>query len=216
MDPLHFAIAVIPVALYLFFAGLINLLPRASVVSGYVDTWGLALGLVGLVVAGPMELFMPEATAFRFGPIVWILLLALYLLCITLIVLTMRPRIVVYNIPREQLWQILQQVAGELDPQVRFAGNAVSLPNLGVDAHLDDFVAMRNIQLVANSQRQDPRGWAMFEKAIRSALRGTKTGPSPNGFGLITFALVFAVAVGLALVRHPQEIAQSLHEMLRF
>ncbi len=61
------------------------------------DVAALGMAIAGFIVAGPMELFLPAAATNRFGAYVWLLLLAFYGLCLTLVVLLMRPRLVIYN-----------------------------------------------------------------------------------------------------------------------
>ena len=112
------------------------------------DVAALGMAIAGFIVAGPMELFLPEAATDRFGGTVWLLLLAFYGLCLTLIVLLMRPRLVIYNANPEQLRSILAEVVAQLDDEARWAGDSLVLPKLGVQLHVELFGAMRNVQLV--------------------------------------------------------------------
>ena len=103
MDPLHTIIAIGPLGIYLLVIGMLQLSRRPFVTSGGRDQAALAVGISGLVVAGPFELFMPDAPARQFGGFIWILLLALYGLGCTLAILLSRPRIVVYNVRGDDL-----------------------------------------------------------------------------------------------------------------
>ena len=67
MDPLHLSIALSPLAVYFVLLGIINLSARPQLTTGARDTAALAVGLSGLVVVGPMELFLPERAAAQFG-----------------------------------------------------------------------------------------------------------------------------------------------------
>ena len=87
MDPVPLAVASVPLALYLVSLGAINLRRRPFVATGALDIAALAAGLCGLVIVGPMNLFLPEAAAMRFGPLAWLLLLGFYGLCVLLYVL---------------------------------------------------------------------------------------------------------------------------------
>ena len=60
MDPLHATIALAPVAVYLLLLGMINLSARPLVTSGLRDSAALGIAASGFVIAGPMELFLPE------------------------------------------------------------------------------------------------------------------------------------------------------------
>ena len=67
MDSLHFCIAVVPLAVYLLMMGLLNLRRRPFVTTGARDAATLGIGVIGFVIAGPMELFFPEGAASQFG-----------------------------------------------------------------------------------------------------------------------------------------------------
>ena len=51
-----------------------NLLRRPVLLTGARDSALLGVAVSGLVAAGPMELFMPEAAAMRFHSYIWVLL----------------------------------------------------------------------------------------------------------------------------------------------
>src|SRR5262245_47168231 len=102
-SPFHLTLALTPLAVYLLLLALLNVGRRPFVTTGGRDLLTLAVGLSGFIAAGPMELFMPMAAANQFGAYVWLLLLTLYVLSVLLAVLTMRPRIVIYNCTLEQL-----------------------------------------------------------------------------------------------------------------
>ena len=44
-----------------------------------------------------MELFFPFESAVKLGSYVWVLLLALYVMCVVLWLLLLRPRLIIYN-----------------------------------------------------------------------------------------------------------------------
>lgn len=215
IDTLHFSVAVVPLALYLLAIGMINLIRRPIVVSGAKDAVALGLAVSGMVIAGPMELFLPAATAFKLGALVWVLLLGFYFLSLTLIVLLMRPRIVIYNVGPEKIRPILANVAGQLDNEARWAGDCLYLPTLGVQLHAESASLVRNVQLVANGAAQSFEGWARLEKALRSALEQT-TGPrNLYGLVLVMVGMLLVTAVTVRAVHDAELVAQSLKEMLR-
>src|SRR6266496_1241859 len=125
MDPVSLTVACSPLAVYLFWLGIVNLRRRPLVMTGTVDVAALAAAVSGLVVIGPMNLFLPEAAGRRFGPLAWPLLLAFYALCVVLYVLVARPRLVIFNLPVEQLRPLLEQLARRLDGDARLAGDAM-------------------------------------------------------------------------------------------
>ncbi len=215
MDPLHFCIALGPLAAYLLLLGIINLSARPFVTTAARDMAALGVAISGFVVAGPMELFWPEAAALHLGGLVWPLLLAFYALCLTLFVLLIRPRLVIYNCTADQLRPILASVVAELDKEARWAGESLVLPSLGVQLHLESFRTLRNAQLVASGPRQSHIGWQRLEAALRRALRDLKTSPNPYGFFLVSASLIISTVIAFWLVSDQQGVAQALSEMLR-
>ena len=83
MDSLHFCIAIVPLAVYLLMLGLLNLRRHPFVTTGARDAATLGIGVVGFVIAGPMELFFPEGAASQFGAWVWLSLIVFYGLCVS-------------------------------------------------------------------------------------------------------------------------------------
>ena len=96
-------------------AGSREFVAAAAVGFGVRDAAALALAVSGLVIIGPMELFFPFEAAARFGPHVWLLLLALYAMGVVLVLLLLRPRLVIYNISVDTLRPILAELVDRLD-----------------------------------------------------------------------------------------------------
>jgi hypothetical protein len=214
-DALHTAIALGPLATYLIALGLVLLSGRPLVVSGARDAAALAVAISGFVIAGPMELFLVEEAAVRYGAVVWIMMLAFYGLVVVLFILSLRPRLVVYNITLDQLRPVLADVAMRLDSDARWAGESLTLPQLGVHLYLDFLPVSRNIQLASAGSEQNMLGWKHLEKALVPALQ--KTHSTSRHPGLVTTALGFALAamVTYLLTRDPAHVLQTANEMLR-
>jgi hypothetical protein len=215
MDPLHLCIALGPLAVYLLLLGAINLSPRPFLTRGSCDTAVLAVAISGFVVAGPMELFLPEVAAARFGGFVWLLMLVGYALVVMLLAMLMRPRIVIYNMSGDQLRPILADVVGELDPEARWADEGLVLPNLGVQLHVESFAALQNVQLVATGVEQNSRGWRRLEAGLRAALGDTQVAPNRRGFSFILFGLLMIALVAFSMFSDQQAVVRALNEMLR-
>ncbi len=215
MDPLHLCIALTPLAFYLAFLAALNLRKRPCLLNGFWDMAALGLGLSGLMIAGPLELFLPETAAFRFGPYVWMLLIVLYLLTIALLILSMRPRLVIYNMAAEDLRPVLSTVVQALDGEARWAGEGLAMPQLGVQLHLERSPTMRNIQLVASGFEQDFVGWAKFERALRKALTKVVTGRGRQGTAMLLLACLLLAIVASSLLTDREAMAQAMQEMLR-
>ncbi|MFT5522823.1 MAG: hypothetical protein ACI9G1_001572 [Pirellulaceae bacterium] len=216
MDPLHFCIALGPLALYFLLIGGINLFKRPFVTTGARDIAALAVGISGLIIAGPMELFLPETAAWQFGgSLVWLLLLLLYFLGTTLLVLLLRPRIVIYNVTAEQLRPVLSEIVGDLDPQARWAGACLVLPNLGVQLHVESLPPLKNTQLVAAGSQQNYAGWRKLEVAMAKSLSQQEGNSNPYAYTLLTMGLVLVALVATTMATQSDTVAQDLREMLR-
>lgn len=215
MDPLRLCIALSPLAAYVLVLGLINLSSRSLVTSGARDLAALALGVSGLVVVGPMELFFPELATELFGPYVWLLLLGMYALVIAFLTLVLRPRVVIYNMSVEQLRPTLASVVQDLDSDARWAGECLVLPRLGVQLHVEPFLALRNVQLVSAGPHQSLAGWRRLERALVQALRGASSTPNPYGYSLVFFGLLMVALTAFAVLGDAPAVAQAFREMLR-
>ena len=220
-DPLHLIIALGPLAMYLLLLGLLNLSRRPFLTTGTRDMAALGVGISGLIIAGPMELFMPEAAAQKWPGYVWLLMVAFYVLCLTLVVLLMRPRLVFYNLSVEQLRPILANVVADLDKEARWAGDCLVLPQLCVQLHVEQSMFLRCTQLVAAGSVPGWQsystfaGWRRLEITLRAALRGTRGSRNPYGALLVFCGLTMVSVVAFFMMRDPQSVAQAFREMLR-
>ena len=215
MDPLHAAIALFPVAMYLLIIGAINLSPRPFVTTGARDAMALGIAISGCMVAGPMELFLPEAAAAAYGGWVWAMMLGCYALCVVFIALMLRPRLVIYNITLDQLLPVLEETIARLDPQVRTVGNMIISPALGVQLSVESHSMVKNVQLASAGPHQSQAGWRRLELALVPALQPVRGTPNPYGVSLVTFGVLLAGLISLLLVRDPAGVQQALTEMLR-
>ena len=215
VDPLHFCIAIAPLSVYLVMLGFLNLQRRSFVTTGARDAAALGIAISGLVVAGPMELFFPESAASQYGSFVWILLLSFYGLCVSLVVLLMRSRIVIYNINSEQLRPILNQVAMDLDKKSRWTGDSLLIPELNVHLHLEPVDWLRNVQLTSGGINQSFEGWRTLEIELRKALRPIRVRSNILGIGFLLVAGLLAAASASWMISDPQSVAQSLDNLLR-
>jgi hypothetical protein len=216
VDPFRLAIAVVPLAAYVLLLGLVNLRRRPFLTSGGCDLTVLGLALAGLMLVGPIELLRPEAATRSFGNYVWLFLLLFYLLWLLLLVLLARPRLVIYNVSAEELHPVLAETAARLDPAARWAGSQLSLPGLGVQLHIDSFVAMRNVSLVSSGSRQNLDGWRRLSRELAPALRTirVKSNPRAVGFLIVSMALL---AISIAhLLMHQDAMWEAINEVFAF
>ena len=215
MDPLHFCVAVVPLAVYLLMIGYLNLRRTPFVTTGSRDIATLAIAIVGFVIAGPMELFFPESAASQFGPLVWAMLLGFYALAVSLIVLLMRARIVVYNVTAEQLRPILFNVATKLDPGSRWVGQSLLMPARDVHLHLEPVQWLRNVQLTAGGNQQNYDGWQELERELSAALNEIRIGPNLLAIPLILASAAMASMAAWWMLTDQAAVAEAFNQMRR-
>ena len=176
----------------------------------------LALAVSGFVITGPMELFFPVSAASILNGWVWLPLVLLYVILVSLALLLMRPRLVIYNMTPDRLRPLLEQVVLELDTASQWAGDGVVLPNLGVQFAVESYTGMRNVTLSAVGPEQDPEGWYRLRQHLHSHLASAGKVPlNPQGFSFLFLAIMLAAGVFYSLLTDKQEIAQAVRQMLR-
>ena len=215
MDPLRQWLALGPVAVYFIVLGGLNLSRRPLIVSGVRDAATLAVAIFGLVAVGPLELFVPNAAVIQYGGYVWALLTGFYVMVATMTLLLMRPRLVVYNIKGDQLRPLLADVARRLDSRARWAGDALALPGLGVQLHINPFPWMRNVSLVAGGGSQNHAGWRRLEQELSEELTVMSLSRNPRGNTLITAGVLIFLWLIVSVWNNPAAVGQSLIDLLR-
>lgn len=215
MDPLHFCIAIAPLSVYLLMLGYLNLRRRPFLTTGARDAATVGIGLLGFVITGPMILFFPEGAASRFGPWVWILMLVFYGLCVSLLVLLMRPRLVIYNVSLEELRPILTKIATELDPKSRWAGDSLLMPTINVHLHAESIDWLRNVQLSSGGNQQSFEGWKRVEVELEKAIRMLAVRSNLVGIPMILMSAAFALVAAWWMLADHESVASSIEALLR-
>lgn len=188
--------ALLPVAAYLVAVGCLHLRRRPVALSGHVDVALLALGIAGLVIAGPLALLQPGA-----GTSVWttVVLLVGFAVIVAGALLAARPRMVIYNVGLDQLRPVVASVAASLDPTARWAGETAALPARGLQVHLDDRGPARTVSVIA-AGKTSAEAWAEFSRRLRRAIRSVRVRRSPWAWAFLTAgASVAGVAAWLAV-----------------
>jgi hypothetical protein len=218
MEPFHQCLALGPIAIYLVLLGAINLARRPLIVSGGRDAAALGLAVSGLVFVGPLALFFPEGLAAHFGPAggkyLWLMFIGLMAICLVMVLLMLRPRLIIYNISIDQFRPILAEVVERMDQDARWAGDCLFLPGLGVQLHLESFGWMRNVSLVSSGPKQDYQGWSRLEGELAAALRSVEAPWSLAGVMLLSFGNVLVIWLAWAIIHDPQAIARTVFELL--
>lgn len=215
MPSLHFCIAFGPLTVYLFMIGLLNSRRQPFLTSGARDMAAVGIALSGIFLIGPLQLFMPDMAVDRFGPYIWLLMIAIYALAWTLGVLLMRPRLVVYNTTTDQLRPALAAAVKRLDSEMRRAGQCLIMPQLGVQLTVEPAGPLRCVQLVAAGPDQDAAGWRKMEIELAQSLKDTSTQRNPYAISLMVLSLLIGAFITIQMARDPQQVTHQLQEMLR-
>lgn len=213
MDPFRLILALGPVAIYLLLLGSINFSRRPLLVSGGRDAAALALAITGMLIVGPFELFLPQASVLRYGPYVWVMILTFYGLCVAMGILMLHPRLVIYNISADKLRPILAEVVARLDSDARWAGDSLVLPNLEVQLSIDNFRTMRNVSLKSVGGNQDLHGWRLLEQGLAGALSQETVSRNLRGLSLFFAGVLILGGLGATIARDPQAITQSIFDL---
>ena len=215
MDPFRLCLAFGPVAIYAVLLGAINLSRRPFAVSGTRDAAALGLAVSGLVIVGPIELFLPPSLAIRFGPYVWVLMAAMYAMGLIAALLWLRPRLVIYNISIDELRPSLADLVPRLDPEARWAGDSLALPTLGVQLYVDAIKWMRNVSLTPVGPHQNQAGWRHLERYLAATLARLEVARNPRGVSLLTSGMMILGMLGWHITRNPEAAFQALFKMFR-
>jgi hypothetical protein len=202
--------------MYLLLLGAVNLSRRSLLVSGVRDAAALSVALSGLFIVGPIELFYPFQSAIKLGHTVcWLLVLALYVMCVLLWLLLLRPRLVIYNISADKLRSVLADTVNQLGGDARWAGDSLVIPGLGVQLYIDAFSLLRSASLVSAGGNQSHAGWRRLEGALRASLAREESGRNPRGLILFAAGLVCVAVIVLAIANDPEAVARSLLDLGR-
>lgn len=215
MDSLRVSLALGPVAIYLLLLGAVNLSRRPLLVSGGRDATALALAVSGMLIVGPMKLFFPFQAAAQFGAYVWVLLLVLYAMCVALVLLTLKPRLVIYNLTLDTLRPILADLVDRLDTDARWAGDSLTLPTLGVQLYVDSLAAMRSTSLISAGGNQNLFGWRRLQRGLQDVLAREEVPRNPRGLSLVTLGLLLTAIIVLSIAQNPQAAEQSILDLVQ-
>lgn len=194
IDPFTILLALLPLIGYLLVISMIRLSGRALVTSGGRDVAAMAMAISGLLAVGPVELFFPTAAATVFGPAVWVALTIFYALCTTLVVLTTKPRLVIYGRTPEELFEPLVAAAKEIDPQAsgEIKTLQVRLPQAGVHLRLDGQRSIDNAQVIAFEPHISARFWRTLLFGLRKQV-SMRASPMPRrGFAMLVVVMLLS------------------------
>ena len=187
--------ALIPLSFYLVFLGVINLSQKTRVLTGRQDLIALSFGVAGLLIVGPLHIFLPSAGMIRFGNHVWYPMVVLYLFGVLWLSMICRPRLVLYNLNYEDFSRILEYVIEREIWTDRRYGNVIQIRELEVQFEILPVEATKNITLHATRAEQSNTGWRVLQKALQTELLSHSAVPSAYGWIYLACGIVVA-AVG--------------------
>jgi hypothetical protein len=123
---------------------------------------------------------------------------------------------VIYNISLEELHPVLAETAAELDGGARWAGDALILPHLGVQLHLDSSPLMRNVSLASSGSRQSLEGWRRLSGVLGTKLQSLRVRSNPRAISFLLISLMLMAVSWTHMLRHPLELAQSMREVFEY
>ena len=174
MSSIEIIIAAVPVAAYLGLIGIILCSQRALVVSGGLDVFFLAMGLIGLVMIGPVKLLFPIGALYTWGWRVFPMLVVLYGLVAILIAGALGLRIVLYNVTEDTFRSILteflrriNQSENEQNPaSYDLSGNSVRIPSHGIQFCYEIQKWNRCVIIRPTTKDQRPANWLYFDHLL--------------------------------------------------
>lgn len=190
-EPFPVLLALVPLIGYLLVFSVIRLSGRALVTTGGRDVAVLAMGISGLIAVGPLELFFPTAAAMVFGWLVWFALAGFYGLCVTLIALTVEPKLVIYGRSPDESFDAVLQAARKLDSAATGDDRSlqIEMPSVGLRLRVDGHRGIDYSQVLAFEPNVAPKFWGQMLSELRSQV---SEGPVPNprrGFAMLVVAL---------------------------
>lgn len=187
MNAFVVCLSLIPLAAYFLLLGIIHASRRPFILSDSEDIALLSAAVSGMVFAGPMNLFYPINAAIQYGSYIWLILAIFYILITLLVILYSRPRLIVYNIDKTSLKEILERIADQLDDQSTWAGDSLYMPQENIDLHLEFVSGLNNVTIVSNDKNSSRLYWRNLKRLLKSELK--KTSVSRNRWSIILFLL---------------------------
>lgn len=203
MNTLYWAIALIPLAIYLLLIGAVHLRGRPLITNGWRDTLTLGIACTGLIVIGPMQLFFPEHAGSRWPGWVWLLMLGLYFLVLLMSILWSRPRLVAYGMLRNQFRDTLLHSAQSVDSLAQWQGDVLTVPRSGLQLAMESSLSRRTQSVVSVSTPHDLSHWLQLEQAFVRDGRSIRSARSVLGWGLVTAGLLLLVLTITPLIQDP-------------
>lgn len=197
IDPFSLVLALVPLIGYLLVLAAIRLSGRSLVTTGGRDIAALGMAISGFVAVGPAELFFPTTAATLFGPVVWFALFAFYGLSLSLIALTVTPRLVVYGRLPADVYEAMLRSAKRMDDSA--SGDPrnlqIQMPTLDVQLRVDAIGNLDHCRIDSFEPVTSIKFWNTLLGYIRADLDRTVPPKPRRGFGMLMIASVLLVVL---------------------
>ncbi|QGJ71863.1 Hypothetical protein PBC10988_35750 [Planctomycetales bacterium 10988] len=206
----------------LFFYGLLifffNARKRPSLLSGSLDLAALLVGISGFVIIGPMALLIPilfpDISPEYSGSYYTVFICFTYCLGSSLLLLAQKPSLVLYNCSIDTFLPIFESALEELETEVRWAGSTVSLPEAGIELHVEQIPWLRNVRLTSVGDHQSFLGWRRLEIALKKRLNETEVERNLPAMGTLAIGFVALLLLMVGFLGDHQALAESMQILL--
>ncbi len=212
IPPFVILVAFLPLAAYLTLFGAIRWFGRPMVTTGARDIVAISVAVSGLVFIGPIDLFFPETTAALIGYRIWFVLALLYSLIVLLIVISSRPRLIVYGMRADQLLPVLTQAATSMDSAAALDRDAgtIALPTLGVHLRVDDHRGTDISEVFTFETGVLPMFWKHLRATLSDELAKAPSTVRRGGSIAFVTGVMMLMAIFYVTFTAHQEVVQGL------
>lgn len=215
-NPFAMLIGLMPVVGYLAMLSIVRISGRTMVTTGGRDLAALGLALVGLFAVGPAELFFPENASALFGPTVWIFVLSLYFLCLALVALTARPKLVVYGRSPDEIYEPLLRACQKLDPEATGIQQLlkIELPGSGLHIRADGYRGVDYTQVLVFEPGVTQKFWDGLLGHLRDELESSPRPKTIRGGSMLMASLIVGAVVLWRAVQSQELVVEGFRQWL--
>lgn len=215
-DPFATVIALLPLATYLLLLGGIRLRRRPLVTTGVRDGAAVALAISGFVAVGPLHLFFPSTAAMELGWWVWVLLVILYLLCVSLLLFSFPQRIVIYGVRSQDVLEPLEAAARTVDPSAISAAERmqVSLPDRQVHLKIERLGWTHAVSIEAFEKNLHPEFWSHLLRELRERTHAMRAPSNRGATAMVVIGGILMAIAAYQVVGQPTETLAGFREWI--
>ncbi|WP_164103970.1 hypothetical protein [Candidatus Laterigemmans baculatus] len=215
-DPFATVIALLPLATYLLLLGGIRFRRRPLATTGVRDGAAVALAISGLMVVGPLHLFFPSTAAIQLGWWTWVLLVVLYLLCVSLLLFSFPQRIVIYGVRARDILEPLEAAARTVDPAAvsTVERMQVSLPERRVHLRVEPLGWTHAVAIEAFEKHLHPEFWNHLLRELRERTHAMQPPSHRSASGMVAAGSILMAIAVYQIVGQPTETLAGFREWL--